>query len=410
MPRVTLDRVILFVSCMLSLFTSSAAHSQDEHSRRDLARLIDGQLHEFFDRKGMVIGVGGVADISNKQVLYVDGVDKKHIHDIRDLSKSDQAYCRDLLKQLAAIEQSRKSAKKIEKQLLSSKTKSQIRACIQLRELGIAASEQVPLLNDIAFNSIDPQLAYEALISFACLCETSNQNLEFVLEYGATLNGRLYSQVSSNPRDFLITVSRWKEDSIPFLKQVAFTGEIVWNSNEEKRQQTPVILLTTNAQKNFNRQHACEGLGNVVRSQESKQVLKAVLVKANTTINNHNDEGTLKAIIYALGNQGQSPKEVLGLFTPFETKFPQVVKSAKANLAYQSKIARRTYLLGHGSTMRHFRDKQNKVFLWGKALSIANGNVLLLDRETKKVAIPIEQFSKSDQEFILSKFPLKEDR
>ena len=137
MPRISLVRVVLFVSCMLSLFASNAAYSQDERSNRDLARLIDDQLHEFFDRKGMIIGVGRVADISNKQVLYVDGVDKKHIHDIRDLSKSDQAYCRDLLKQLGAIEQSRKSAKKIEKQLLSSKTKSQIRACIQLRELGM---------------------------------------------------------------------------------------------------------------------------------------------------------------------------------------------------------------------------------------------------------------------------------
>ncbi|MGI9495957.1 MAG: hypothetical protein ACR2NK_07900 [Mariniblastus sp.] len=395
---------------MLSLCASSAAYSQDERSNRDLARLIDEQLHEFFDRTGMIVGVGRVAEISNKQVLYVDGFDKEHIHDIRDLSKPDQAYCRDLLKQLAAIEQSRKSAKKIEKQLLSSKTKNQIRACIQLRELGIAASEQVPLLNDIAFNSIDPQLAYEALISFAYLCDTSNQNLEFILDHGATLNVGCYSQVLSNPRDFLIAVSRWQEDSIPFLKQVAFTGEIVWDFNEENHKKTPVILSTTNAQKNLNRQYACEGLGNVVRSLESEQVLQAVLVKANTKINNRDDEGTLKAIIYALGNQGQSSKEVLGLLKPFETKFPQVVKSAKAKLAYQSKIVRRTYLLGHGSTMRHFRDKQNKVFLWGKVLSTENGKVLLLDRETKKVAVSIEQFSKADREFISSKFPLKEDR
>ncbi|MGY8750390.1 MAG: hypothetical protein ACKVHR_20310 [Pirellulales bacterium] len=358
----------------------------------------------------MIVGVGRVAEISNKQVLYVDGLDKEHIHDTRDLSKPDQAYCRDLLKQLGAIEQSRKSAKKIEKQLLSSKTKSQIRACIQLRELGIAASEQVPLLHDMAFNSIDPQLAYEALISFACLCETSNQNLEFVLDHGATLNGRLYSQVSSNPRDFLIAVSRWKEDSIPFLKQVAFTGEIVWDSNEENRQKTPVGLSTTNGRKNLNRQHACEGLGNVVRSQKSKQVLQAVLVKANTKINNRNDEGTLKAIIYALGNQGQSSVEVLGSFKPFETKFPQVVKSAKANLAYQSKISRETFLLVHGSKMRHFRDKRNEVFFWGRLLSTENGNVMFYDREVKRVAIPIAQFSKADQEFIFSKFPLKEDR
>ncbi|MGY8771622.1 MAG: hypothetical protein ACKVH8_24665, partial [Pirellulales bacterium] len=73
------------------------------------------------------------------------------------------------------------------------------------------------------------------------------------MDHGATLNGRLYRQVSSNPRDFLIAVSRWKEDSIPFLKQVAFTGEIVWDSNEENRQKTPVGLSTTNGRKNLNR-------------------------------------------------------------------------------------------------------------------------------------------------------------
>ncbi|MDA7901850.1 hypothetical protein N9B48_02385 [bacterium] len=74
---------------------------------------------------------------------------------------------------------------------MSSKTKSHIRACFQLRELGIAASEQVPLLHDIAFNSDDPQLAYEALISFAYLCETSNQNLEFVLDFAATIESSI---------------------------------------------------------------------------------------------------------------------------------------------------------------------------------------------------------------------------
>ena len=133
-------------------------------------------------------------------------------------------------------------------------------------------------------------------------------------------------------------------------------------------------------------------------------------MKANTQINNRDDEGTLKAIIYALGSQGQSAKEVLGLFTPFEARFPEVVKSAKTRLAYQSKISKKVYLLKHGSIMRHFKDNRNKVFFWGRALSTENGSVLLLNRETKKVAIPIEQFSKADREFILSKFPLKEDR
>lgn len=411
MRAIKTGRVAQFVLGLI-LLTNGESYSQEDGSNRDLVRLIGNQLHEFFDQQGRVVGVGRVVSLSDKKLAFVDGFDKRNVHDISDLSNQDRSYCREIEKQLEVIKRSRKSAEKIEKQLLSGKTKNQVRACVQLRKLGIAASGQLPILLSLTVKSNDPAVAYESLISYALLCDTTIDNLNFVLKHGATLNGRLVHRVQSNPQDFLLSVSRWQNDSIPFLKQVAFTGESVWNSDVKEHAKGPVDLSTTEGEKNVTRRLACTALGNVPSFHSGPKLgtvalLIAVHGKANKQINNRKDEKTVIAILNALGNIGSRISEVYAIFSRHESTYPEVVKSAKATLLVRTSLYQENYRLQQGSVMRSFKSNQGKYF-WGNLQSTENGNAILRDRSLSLISIPISQFSKTDREYIVSTFPLKD--
>lgn len=402
MLDINTNRVAHFVLCLI-LLTNGESHSQEVDSDRDLARLIGTQLHEFFDPQGKVVGVGRTVALSDKHIVFVDVRDERHNHEIRKLSNQDRLYCQDLQKQLGAIKRSRKSAVKIEKQLVSGKTKNQIRACVQLRKLGIGASEQVSILRDLILNSNDPQLMYESLISFTLLCDTTMDNLDFVLNHAVTQNGRLYWQVQSNPQDFLLAISRWQNDAIPYLRQVAFTGESTWNPDVKQHVKNPITFSTTGGKKRVVVQYACTALGNI--PFKSIPIFSAVLSRANTAINNRKDEKTIVVILLALRNQGSKSAELIAIIKIYESKYPQLIEAVKASTDARHKFHIKSMQLVRRSKMRHYKNKQGKYIFWGELRSTENENAVFLTREVKYVSIPISEFSRMDREHILSIFP-----
>jgi len=375
-----------------------------EEPKSDLDRLVGSQLHEFFDRQGNVIGVGYVKAIDNEQVIFVDELEVQYREKISNLSRADQLFCKEIRKQLGAIEKSRKAAEKLTKQLESGKSKNQIRACGQIRKLGIAASKLLPTLKELIASSEEKEVAFESLIAFASVCEETEGNLKYVLQQGAAPDARLAPAVSENPQAFLLAVTRWQEQSIPYLKQVAFTGETKWTGLDDKELASkPVDLSTTAGDTNLKRRQACFALGNI--EVVSTPILLQTLASAKQTVNGKKDLETVAVILAALGNAGHRPPEVMEVFKTYKASFPSLVSSAIAETNERFKARQEAGRLRHGARMRYYKDREEKVFFRGELLSTENSNAIFWDRELKRVSIPYKKFSNRDQDLIRERFP-----
>ncbi|MDA7918919.1 hypothetical protein N9B20_04555, partial [Mariniblastus sp.] len=291
----------------------------------DIGRVTGNRLFQF-DRKDMTpIGVGHLVSIGKKTVSVKLSSGKTTSLEINQLSKKDTDRLKYFKKELQAIAKSRSAAEKLENRLLKDDPKTQIKVCRQLRSLKVSTNNQLSVLVRIVKESKNPELVYEALMAFAETCNTSKENLEFILDRGARKHHRSIPQIKFDPKDFILALSRWNALSIDYLKQFAFSGDLILPPKEDFLSQ-PIALPPSDAIRTKVRTYASASIGFTQISfpetyYTTVPLLHAILSSAEASINGQFDKGSVRSIILAIGRHGMNSH----VFKKHERTFPEEV-------------------------------------------------------------------------------------
>ncbi|MDB4372280.1 hypothetical protein N9Z53_00755 [Mariniblastus sp.] len=367
----------------------------------DIGRVTGNRLYQF-DKKDMTpIGVGHLVSIGKKTVSVKLSSGKKTSLEINQLSKKDTDRLKYFKKELQAIAKSRSAAEKLENRLLKDDAKTQIKVCRQLRSLEVSTNNQLSVLVRIVKESKNPELVYEALMAFAETCNTSKENLEFILDRGARKHQRSIPQIKFDPKDFILALSRWNALSIDYLKQFAFSGDLILPPDADFLSK-PITLPPSDAIRTKVRTYASVSIGLTQISfpetyYTTVPLLLTILSSAEASINGQFDKDSVRSIILAIGRHGMNSN----VFEKYERTFPEEVKFASKLLIENKKILQECKRLYSCTRHQFYFSKSNKDFLWGRIESQIGDNVIFRDQNLKRISVPLNSFSLKSQEAII---------
>ena len=391
-------RKICYCTLVL-LLAQTTLFTQAQES--DIGRVTGNRLYQF-DKKDMTpIGVGHLVSIGKKTVSVKLSSGKTTSLQINLLSKKDTDRLKYIKKELLAIAKSRAAAEKLETRLLKDDPKTQIKVCQQLRNLKVSTDNQLSFLVRIIKESKNPELVYEALMAFAETCNTSKENLEFIIDRGARKHWRSIPQIKLNPKDFILALSRWNALSIDYLKQFAFSGELILPPEEDFLSK-PIILPPNEAKRTKIRYYAITSIGLTQISYPESYwttwtLLHALLSSAEAPVNGQFDEHSVRAIIQAIGRQGRASV----IFKKYEQIFPEEVKFASKILNENKKILGECRRLYFCKQNQFYHARNNKDLLWARIESRVGDNVIFIDQNNKRISFPLNSFSLKSQEAII---------
>ena len=302
----------------------------------DIGRVTGNRLFQF-DKKDMTpIGVGHLVSIGKKTVSVKLSSGKIVSLQVSLLSKKDTDRLKYIKKELQAIAKSRSAAERLEKRLFKDNPKSQIEACRQLRILKISTNSQLRFLERIIKETKNSELAYEALMAFAETCNTSKENLEIIIDRGARKHQRSIPQIKYDPKDFILALSRWNALSIDYLKQIAFSGDLILPPEEDFLSR-PIALPPSDAKRTKVRTYASVSIGLTQISfpetyYTTTPLLLTILSSAEVRINSQFDNGSVRSIIIAIGRQGVRSKQAVDALNRYQQTFPKEVEFALKTL------------------------------------------------------------------------------
>ncbi|MDA7909267.1 hypothetical protein N9B68_02100 [bacterium] len=371
----------------------------------DIGRVTGNRLLQF-DKKDMTpIGVGHLVSIGKKTVSVKLSSGKTTSLEINLLSKKDTDRLKYFKKELQAIAKSRSAAQKLETRLLKDDPKNQIKVCRQLRSLKVSSNNQLSVLVGIVKESNNPELVYEALMAFAETCNTSKENLEFIIDRGARKHQRSIPQIKSDPEDFILTLSRWNSLSIKYLRQFAYSGDIILPPEKDFLSE-PIKLPPSDAMRTKVRAFASASIGlTQISSPETYTttypLLHKILSSAEIRINNQFDKGTVRAIILAFGRQGIRSEKTEGALRRLKPTFPEEVKFAIENFKESCAEFNEIQRLISCKSNRFYLAKNNKDLLWARLESRVGDNIIFVDQNRQSISVPLDSFSLKSQEEII---------
>lgn len=370
-------------------------HAQEN----DIGRVTGNRLFQF-DKKDMTpIGVGHLVSIGKKTVSVKLSSGKTTSLEINQLSKKDNDRLKYIKKELQAIAKSRAAAEKLETRLFKDDPKIQIKVCRQLRSLKVSTNNQLSFLAIIVKESNNPELVYEALMAFAETCNTSKENLEFIIDRGA----REHPQIKFDPKDFILALSRWNALSIDYLKQLAFSGDLVLPPQKEFLSK-PITLPPSDSVRTEIRSYAIASIGLTQISYPESYwttwaLLHSLLSSAETPVNGQFDKDSVRAIIQAIGRQGRASV----IFKKYDQIFPEEVKFASKTLNETKKILGECRRLYFCKQNQFYLARNNKDLLWARIESRVGDNVIFIDQNNKRISVPLNSFSLKSREAIIEK-------
>lgn len=242
-------------------------------------------------------------------------------------------------------------------------------------------------------------------MAFAETCNTSKENLEFIINRGARKHQQNFPQIKYDPEDFILALSRWNSLSIDYLKQFAFSGDL-FLPPEKDFLSKPITLPLIDVGRTKVRTYASVSIGSTqINFPETYYttvpLLLTILSSAEVNMNNQFDRDSVRAIILALGRQGcNSGRAALNRH---ERTFPVEVEFALKNLNENAKILAESSRL-YGCTQNQFYfAKNNRDFIWASLQSRVGDNVIFLDQNKKRFSVPLNSFSLESQEEIVKK-------
>ncbi|MDC3255839.1 hypothetical protein OAU93_00400 [bacterium] len=371
----------------------------------DIGRATGNRLYQF-DKKDMTpIGVGHLVSIGKKTVSVKLSSGKIVSLQVNLLSKKDTDRLKYIKKELLAIAKSREAAEKLETRLLKDDSKTQIRVCRQLRSLKVSTNNQLSSLVRIVKESKNPELVYEALMAFAETCNTSRENLHFIIDRGARKHQRSIPQIQYDPEDFILALSRWNSLSIKYLRQFAYSGDILLPPEKDFLSE-PIKLPPSDAMRTKVRTFASASIGlTQISSPETYTttypLLHKILSSAEIRINNQFDKGTVRAIILAFGRQGIRSEQTEAVLKRLKPIFPKEVKFAIENFKESCATFNEIQRLISCKSNRFYLAKNNKDLLWARLERRVGDNILFLDQNRQSISVPLDSFSFKSQEEII---------
>lgn len=377
-------------------------HAQEN----DIGRVTGNRLFQF-DKKDMTpIGVGHIVSIGKKNISVKLSSGKTISLQVSLLSKKDTDRLKYIKKELQAITKARTAAEKLETQLFKDDPKTQIKVCRRLRSLKISTNNLLRELKRIVDETNNSELAYEALMAFAETCNTSNENLEFVVNRGAKKHQRNLPQIKYDPEDFILALSRWNSLSINYLKQFAFSGDLILPPEKDFLSK-PITLPLIDVMRTKVRTYASISIGSTqINFPETyyttTPLLLEILSSAEVSMNNQFDRASVRAIILALGRQGC--KTGRPALNRLKQTFPVEVDFALKTLNENTKILDESSRVYMCTFNRFYFAKNGKDFIWANVQSRVGDNVIFLDQNRKRFSVPLDSFSPESQEKIIEKW------
>jgi hypothetical protein len=249
------------------------------------------------------------------------------------LCDDDKNFVRD---QIQFLKQQEKAADVIQSaaiEMSSNKPNGIIEGSKKIRRLGKFGDPGTAALLSAMSNSTDDRTRYEVFITFVTVTGiTDRAPLTIFSMLKRTENTDIMRRIQSQPSGFLDAYATLEYVAIPYLKYVAFTGELMPTEDIPSAPAAPTQFEINNSQAQRLRATAVSSLSKIADPVSLSAILD-VLAVAEKPVLGQTDKNTIEACLTGLGKLKMADEEALEALERYAAEYPDIVKKSKEQIA-----------------------------------------------------------------------------
>ncbi|MDB4483527.1 SHD1 domain-containing protein [bacterium] len=350
-------------------------------------------LCDFFDKAGNPLVTGRIISITRKNIEVLNGLDKRFVLDINNLSKINLEFIKQVKRSYELYEKRKNECDNFIKKIHKNSTDSQIkRALKKLAECGLAVEDHHNWAAGVLVNSETLSTRAAALEAFLATCPKTEKSYQF-LKHRLAVDPDLSVAFEAAPFSLISKIGAYGNISIPFLTNAVNTGEIRFDFSKIPVQMKQ-IYLRRKSHKFQIHLAAITALCNI-NNTESNDSIFAAISFAERPINGLIDHATIFAAYSTFAKNGA---RLSGRHSDFKNKYDTVFpKESKAWLQNARGIGSPNRHIAHRSKMRRFSDRSGNFLVFADIETVSDGQVVLTNHLMQRISVPLAKFSDSDQ-------------
>lgn len=288
--------------------------------------------HAFRNSAGEIMATGLLIDSDGVRITVLVVGETPREFRLNDLSQADREWVREQIEDRKNELEAGQAVEELRQFTTTGKSPIVHKGIRKVRGFGKHARIAGSLLLELISNErFDGRVHSEALMTYVATTKLDAETASQVLR---TINGywsKCGSLIERDPREFLSVYSRFGEHAFPYLKTVAFTGQIRPNPDSIDVPESPRYLDFFDETGNRYRAEACRAIGKLKHGY-SLDVIMIALAAAERPVQGRADEETIQACLEAIGDNEQKNEKVEAVMAKYETKFSTIVTRAREKL------------------------------------------------------------------------------
>lgn len=275
--------------------------------------------HEFLAEDGTVVVVGQLQSLAGSSAI-INAQGKEMKFNLKQFSKAEQNWIRRQSAEIKKRESKRAEITKLGAGLFSNKPATIIKTCNRLKTYGPLAS-QMAIQLDPHIRSADKRTRMAAFICLISISEPNAQSIRRIVDE-LNRNPALLSSFKNQPTKILTPFARFGVAGLPYLRAVAFSGQLGVKAADQSEVEAELNLDTARAS---TRLAACRSIAASGGGEEAADILLEVLAAEDGS----DPQGkNIPRLIQALGKLGFQSDSVLDAIESHVSDAPEEAKEA----------------------------------------------------------------------------------
>ena len=297
---------------------------------QEIDRFVQDLDHVFKNQNDEIVADGRfVKIIGTRIVVEEDGEEIKVL--TSSLCEEDQAWVKKMGRAQKARESARKKFQKIMEDNLNSGSESKIASGLAgVRKLGKSAAFASNIVERYMGDSFPDKVRYQAFMATIATKYNSAAGLKSALNLVIQDNADAMSRVGKAPGDFMMAMATFEERAIPYLKMVAYSGELMPEDLDPIPPEEPATGLDRVQSK---ARAAAVAAIATMPGEDTLQLVLDVLGAAEDDDSGEPDAISIRACLTAIGKMGMTNDDVEDKLSQHEEAFASQVNSAREKIA-----------------------------------------------------------------------------
>lgn len=331
------------------------------------------------------------------------------------LTTEDQQWIRAAIKRREFLEKQARLIDKTAAELSQGNAKTQLAACVKLREFGVYASGKVDAVKAFIEAADNAPTKMEGLATLIVISQKDDESWKAALapvrEKTQEEVGFIYQAVPL----YLTSLASFGEKSIPYLRYVAYTGKLEMTDDLVTKTVAAVAFDSLTGPKNFVRASAVAAMGKLdvsgangsTLATQINDIILRCAAQAETKLNGQMDEGTIQAAIVAYGELTFAHTNMASFLTRHKQKYSLLVQVATKRIDTITKQRTELAKLAQAAKFRTFSDANGQNQIVAEFIRLEGETVRLRDASSQIIVLDLSSFSPDDQAWIKEKAGVK---